>query len=76
MDVVGKGTKNLLYQRQDPLIGVGNFVVTEINFFPLDLVLSQGLVKNVLVQGIVAVEVENGRGGDQEIGNVLEDFEP
>ncbi|KAG1925388.1 splicing factor U2af small subunit B [Pimephales promelas] len=38
------------------------------------LVLSQGL-KNALVQGIVTVEVVNGRGGDQEIGNVLEDFE-
>lgn len=33
-------------------------------------------MKNVLVQGIVAVEVVNGRGGDQEIENVLEDFEP
>lgn len=58
-----------------PFVKVDIFVVTEI-IFPLDVVLSQDLVKDALALVTAAVEVVNARGEDQEIVNVLEDFEP
>lgn len=58
-----------------PFVKVDIFVVTEI-IFPLDIVLSQDLVKDALALVTAAVEVVNARGEDQEIVNVLEDFEP
>ncbi len=59
-----------------PFVKVDIFVVVTEIIFPLDIVLGQDLVKDALALVTAAVEVVNARGEDQEIVNVLEDFEP
>ncbi len=59
-----------------PFVKVDIFVVVTEMIFPLDIVLGQDLVKDALALVTAAVEVVNARGEDQEIVNVLEDFEP